>query len=190
MTEGTKSYLVGCHQFLMHPLQDIRGWRYEHNRWPRWWELVAIFCHDIGICGRQYLSVENGKAGHWKRGALLAQRLVSDSLRIKAFILGKHRKAITRTIIRAYAREAYKLCAGHCPAESGYPESSLFRPDKRSWLLAPMWWLWLNYYVEWHDKGVGVTPPPEWRKLVAENLAREKPMGSHELYLKHRRAAR
>ena len=82
--------------------------------------------------------------------------------------------------------EAYAFVAGHCPEESGWPQSKLARADKRSWLVAPMWWLWCNYYVEWHGKGIGVTPPPVWRKLVADNLKRDEPMGNHELYMRNR----
>uniref|UniRef100_A0A6M3L8W4 Uncharacterized protein n=1 Tax=viral metagenome TaxID=1070528 RepID=A0A6M3L8W4_9ZZZZ len=83
--------------------------------------------------------------------------------------------------------DAVRMCAGHCPEESGFHESKLSRADKRSWLVAPIWWLWCNYWVEWHGKGIGVTPPPQWRALVAENLKRKEPMGNHELYLKNRK---
>lgn len=177
MTEGTKSYLIGCHQCLMHPLQVIRAWRLEYGEWPHWFEIIGIILHDFGICGRQYLSDDRAKFGHWRRGAGLARDIVRW-LCIKLKTSDSERAILTMG--------TYYLCAGHCPEESGSQESKLSRADKRSWLVAPMWWMWLNYYVEWHGKGIGVTPPPVWRKAVAENLQREKPLGNHELYLRSR----
>lgn len=169
MTEGTKSYLIGCHQFFFHPLWVLLAWRLEYKSWPKWWEIICIFLHDIGICGRQYLSNDWAKHGHYRKGMCIANRLF---LKFKFYNI---------------AIRAQELIAGHCPEESRWLESKLSRADKRSWLVAPMWWLWCNYWVEWHGKGIGVTPPPVWRKLVAENLKRQGPLGSHELYLKHRR---
>ena len=166
MTEGTKSYLIGCHQFLLHPACVLLAWRLEYKSWPKLWQIVCIFLHDIGICGRQYLSDEEAKKGHWENGVRLANRILSH--------FGVHFVDV--------------LCfiAGHCPQESKYSESELFRPDKRSWLVAPMWWLWWNYWVEWSGKGIGVTPPPKWKQLVAENLKRKKPISNHDLYLQNR----
>lgn len=187
MTEGTRSYLFGCHHFLMHPIQDIRGWYYEHKRWPRWWEIVSIFCHDIGICGRQYLSVKGAKFGHWKAGAKLAKRIVIDLYMLWSRFFSKHSNAVDKAMARFHGQMAYNLVAGHCPEESTHRASNLFRPDKRCWVIAPMWWLWLNYYVEWHGKGVGVTPPPVWKELCRKNLESKKPMGNHELYELHRK---
>lgn len=172
MTEGTKSYLIGCHQFLLHPLWVLLAWRLEYHTWPKWWEIIAIFLHDIGICGRQYLSDDEAKRGHWVKGAHL-------SAGIRAKFLHK--------LLDPHL--AFELCAGHCPEESDYPESKLSRADKRSWLLAPTWWLWCNYWVEWDGKGIGVTKPLQWKKLVAKNLKREKPIGSHELYMRNRENA-
>lgn len=179
MTEGTKSYLIGCHQFLLHPLWVLMAWRLEYKSWPKWWEIICIFLHDIGICGRQYLSDDKAKIGHWEAGAWRSVKAVYI-LREKVFQgrWGTYRVKFLK---------AYDLCAGHCPKESGRPESKLFRSDKRSWLVAPVWWLWWNYWVEWSGRGIGVTKPPVWKKLVSENLKREKPIGSHELYIKYRR---
>jgi hypothetical protein len=170
MTEGTKSYLIGCHSWIVHPLSVVRAWRQEYGTWPNWWQTVGIVCHDIGVCGREYLTDDGAKIGHWRRGARLAAKIVYC-------ISG----------CSELAGRAYLFCAGHCPDESGYPASRLFRADKRSPLAAPMWWLWLNYYVEWHGRGIAATPPPEWRRHVAANMERERPLGNHELYMRHRR---
>lgn len=164
MTEGTKSYLIGCHQFLLHPIWVLLAWRLEYKSWPKWWEIICIFLHDIGICGKQYLSDDYAKKGHWYWGGHYAGRIVYR------FKRQWHLGWVAR-----------RFCWGHS-SESGFPKSKLWKADKRSWLVAPMWWLWLNYYIEWHGKGIGVTRPPKWRKLVYENLKKENPIGSHRLY--------
>jgi len=173
MNEGTKSYLIGCHQFLLHPLWVLLAWKLEYKSWPKWWQVICIFLHDIGICGRQYLSDDKAKRGHWEAGALLSWRIFARLDRLQ-----KRKDCLSG--------QAYKICAGHCPEESGFSVSKLSRADKRSWLVAPIWWLWCNYWVEWHGKGIGVTPPLLWRELVAENLKRSAPIDSHELYMKNR----
>ena len=121
MTEGTKSYLIGCHQFFLHPLWVIVAWRKVHGCYPRFWELICIFIHGIGVCGRQYLSVSGAKRGHWERGAVWAYKL--------------------------FGYMGYALCAGHT-SESGEFRSLLSLADKYSWLVAPMWWLRSNYRLE------------------------------------------
>ena len=176
MTEGTKSYLIGCHQFLLHPLFVFMAWRLEYKSWPKWWEIVCIFLHDVGICGRQYLSDDKAKQGHWFKGAYIVGSI---------FGYGKYNRDHTQLVFTdkpVLKRETFILCAGHCPKESGYMESKLSRADKRSWLVAPMWWLWWNYWVEKF-----ITEPHEWKRLVAKNLKNKNPIGSHELYLKYTR---
>lgn len=169
MTEGTKSYLMGCHQFLLHPFWVLIAWRLEYRSWPKWWEVICVFLHDIGICGRQYLSDDKAKKGHWRRGAEMASKTVC---RIKD---DGH-----------LVNLAWFMCGGHCPEESGHRESKLFRADKASWLVAPMWWLWWNHWVEGFEK-FGIVKPPKWKRMVAENLKQEKPIGNHELDLRGRK---
>ena len=169
MTEGTKSYLIGCHQFFWHPLWVLMAWRLEYKSWPKWWEIICIFLHDVGICGREYLSDDSAKRGHWKMGADLSEIIICR-------ITGDCRLSF----------HADFLCGGHAPKESGYSESRLFRPDKRSHLVCPKWLQWWQHWVEFDKAGIKVTTPPVWRKLVAENLKRKNPTGSHELYIKNR----
>ena len=119
MTSGTKSYLFGCHGFLMHPLMVLLAWRKRYGGWPALWQVVCIFIHDVGIVGMEYL--KDSKDGHWKRGALIARRL--------------------------FGEKGYEFCAGHVN-DSGVKRSNLFWADKGSWLVAPNWWLWTNYRVE------------------------------------------
>ena len=173
MKEGTKSLLFGCHNPIMHGTWVLLTWRIQYKSWPKWWQIICIYLHDIGIWGRQYLSDDNAKKGHWELGAWLSSHIVWH-------IAGKRR--------RSYLfHRSYKFCAGHCPSESQYQKSKLFMADKRSWVVAPMWWLWWNYWVEWSGNGVGVTPPPLWKKIVAENIKKEEPIESHDLYIKYRK---
>lgn len=176
MKEGTKSVLFGCHNPVLHGLCVLAAWRITYKSWPKWWQIICIFLHDIGVWGRQYLSDDTAKNGHWEKGANLAFHVF--------WYLSPRRR-------RAYlAHRAYQFIGGHCPEESGYCRSELWFPDKRSWLVAPMAWLWWNYYVEWNGRGIGVTPPPKWRQLVAENLRSKNPIGNHELYIKNREKQR
>ena len=177
MTEGTKSYLIGCHQFFLHPLFVFMAWRLEYKSWPKWWQLIGILFHDIGICGRQYLSDDKAKKGHWELGSALSSKIV--------MYLTPRKKRLTLSPTPYWYRVS-QLIAGHTQ-ESNFPESLLARPDKRSWLIAPTCWLWWNYYIEWSGKGIGVTKPPIWKKLVAENLKRAKPIDSHALYIQNRK---
>jgi len=177
MTEGTRSLFFGCHQFLLHPLWVIIAWRLEYKTFPKWWEIICIFLHDIGICQRQYLSDDRAKVGHWRLGSDLSGEIVGRLTNWRGEMWYK----------------AVCLCAGHCPEESTFSESKLSRADKRSWLVAPMWWLWWNWWVEWHGKGFGTTlysATAGWKKVVAENLRSESPVGGHELYLRNRRGGK
>jgi len=179
MTEGTKSYLIGCHQFFFHPLWVLLTWRLEYKSWPKWWEIICVFLRDVGICGKQYLSNDEAKIGHWEKGAKLASKIVGTVRDETKYRIWNSKEYPWE---KPLWMQAYELCAGHCPEESGFSESKLSRADKRSWLVAPMWWLWCNYWIERF-----VTNPRLWKKLVAENLRSKSPIGNHELYLRHKR---
>ena len=121
MTEGTRSYLFGCHQFLIHPLVVILAWKKLYKHYPKPWEIVCIFLHDIGHIGKDYLTDYEQKKKHWKLGANIAHSLFGVS--------------------------GFYLVAGH-DTNSGVPRSNLFWADKYSWLIAPRWWLRSNVPVE------------------------------------------
>ena len=157
MTEGTKSYLIGCHNFFFHPLWVLLAWKLEYKRWPKLWQIICIFLHDIGHLGINYLSDPKMKDRHLVLGAKIAKKF--------------------------FGMKGFLFIAGH--TNSGYKRSLLWRADKRSWLVAPMWWLWSNYYIEWLSKGIKVTPPPEWKKIVKINFESDNQITNHELYLKY-----
>jgi len=169
MTEGTKSYLIGCHQFLIHPLWVLIAWRLVNKGWPRWWELICIFLHDIGICGRNYLSDDNAKNGHWKRGAKWSLLIIDYLDHIPYSVRGL---------------QAYRLCAGHT-MESDFPSSRLLRADKMARVVMPTWMMWLEYWFE--IKKTGGLSPPKWKKELRGKLALNEPFHAHELYQRTRR---
>jgi len=53
MRVGTKSLLVGAHQFLWHPFTVWLSWRKIYGQWPDWKVCVCIFLHDIGYWGKR-----------------------------------------------------------------------------------------------------------------------------------------
>jgi len=75
MKIGTRSVLFGVHQFLFHPFTVVLAWRSLYKRWPHWWELVAIFCHDLGYTGLPNLDGPEGQQ-HPRRGANLTTKVV------------------------------------------------------------------------------------------------------------------
>ncbi len=153
MTEGTKSYLFGCHQFLIHPIIVVIAWKKHFGYMPRLWELVCILLHDVGHIGKDYLSDYEQKKIHWVLGARIALKLFSG----KGFV----------------------LIAGHTK-QSEWPRSKLFYADKYSWVIAPVWWLRLSDKVEKFEKQRTLET---WRRLVKENWEANCPKGNHEIYL-------
>jgi len=152
---GTRSYLFGCHSFWFHPILVILAWRKRFGRWPASWQIVCIFIHDIGVVGMDYLKA---KDGHWVRGAELARKLFGD--------------------------KGYLFCAGHTNS-SGVKRSDLFWADKGSWLIAPMWWLWLNYWID--IRHGSDCSPRRWKLLMSQNIEKEDAEDAHQLYLRERR---
>ena len=163
MQEGTKSVLFGCHNPIIHGVLVLFTWRIEYKSWPKVWQIICIFIHDIGVWGKPYISDPKSKNGHWKKGAYFAAWLFNLKL-LRSFKL---------------ENKPFLLIAGHCPSESKYPQSMLFYPDKKSWLIAPTWWLWSNYLIE----NFKVTTPREWKILVAQNIKSSTPISSHDLFL-------
>jgi len=75
MRIGTRTLLFGVHQFLWHPFTIWRAWRWLYGRNPKWWQCIAIFCHDLGYAGKPNLDGPEGKT-HPDGGAALTERLV------------------------------------------------------------------------------------------------------------------
>ena len=161
MTEGTKSYLFGCHHWLFHPLGVILAWRCHYGRWPRFWKIVCIFLHDIGIVGTNYL--RDGKKNHWRRGAEWSMKL--------------------------FGEDAFWFVATHDPTCEYIEErgrSEMFIPDKLCWLYQPRILLEIYQRVEGFYKHCTVE---EWLTKVKANRDKGFPEGGHAIYMKMRSEA-
>jgi len=119
-SQGTISILVGCHS-QVHSICVALAWRKLYGRWPEPWEMACIMLHDVGHVGKQYLDDPKAKADHWRLGAEIA-----------AYLLWSR---------------GDELCAGHS-GHSGEPRSMLYKADKLSWTIAPIWWLRWQCLVE------------------------------------------
>lgn len=63
---GTKSLLVGAHQFLFHPVSVALAWRELYGVWPTWKEAICIFIHDGGYWGCPNIDGPEGEEHpHW-----------------------------------------------------------------------------------------------------------------------------
>lgn len=120
MTQGTVSVLFGCHS-IIHSILVTISWKILFKRWPKLWELICIFLHDVGHIGLNYLDSHEEKKRHWRGGARIAYLL--------------------------FGQKGYNLVAGHC-STSTLPSNLLYYADKHSWSIAPYWWLWLNCIAE------------------------------------------
>lgn len=138
MTEGTKSWLFGCHS-IMHSILIVKAWWVLYKDLPNLWQLICILFHDIGYCGKNYLT-EKSNSNHAELGARLGKLLFGEKARL--FLLGHSRSAA---------------------AKYGIELSKLEAPDDYSWIIAPAWWLKFNTIVEpqLYDE--------TWREAVKKN---------------------
>ena len=157
MTEGTKSYFLGCHNFLIHPTLVLIAWYKIYKKWPKFWQIVCIFLHDVGHIGKEYLSDPKQKQQHWMLGADIAYKL--------------------------FGLKGFYFIAGHT-TQNNHPRSKLFLPDKYSWIIAPNFWLYWNYFIENFDSEAA--RPKNWKRIVTQNIKNGCPKGCHELYLENR----
>lgn len=135
MTMGTRTLLVGVHQFILHPLFVAIAWVKLYRRLPRWWEAICIAVHDIGYLGCPNIDGKEGER-HPERGAILADKLCYILMRATL-----HSRASSTE--RALA--AGRLCLGHSKTwakRTGHSLSDLYPADKLSLVLEP-WWLYL-----------------------------------------------
>jgi hypothetical protein len=150
---GTRSLLVGGHQFVLHPLAVALAWRRLYGRFPRqlpYWAAFAL--HDVGYWGRADMDGRDGK-GHPDPGATLLAGLFDPDV---------------ADVGDPDAVSWWEFSAGH---SRGYarlvniPVSRLQAPDKLAtgmlprWLLGLLYWLsgeWVEYKERWMRHA---TPP-------------------------------
>lgn len=122
ISQGTVSVLVGCHSPI-HSILVLMAWYKLYRKWPKPWQIVCIFLHDIGHWGKNYLDDYEQKKNHWKQGAHIAGRL--------------------------FGWDGYYLVASHDVNSVDLDKDSpLYRSDKYSWVMAPYWWQWSNCVFE------------------------------------------
>jgi hypothetical protein len=117
----------------------IKAWKILYKEYPCFWQIVCIIIHDIGYCGKDYLTNKSNN-NHAELGALIGYFLFGDKAWI--FLIGHSRSACTK----------FKVSM-----------SSLEPPDDYSWMIAPAWWLKWNTKVEPQLHG------EEWREAVKKN---------------------
>jgi hypothetical protein len=66
MKVGTKSLLVGAHQFLWHPITVTLAWRELYEKWPNWKEMICIIVHDWGYLGCSDIDGKEGEEHPYK----------------------------------------------------------------------------------------------------------------------------
>ncbi len=159
MKQGTVSVLVGCHSPI-HSILVFFAWVKLYNRWPRPWQIVCIFLHDIGHWGTDYLDDYEEKRRHGILGAKVARFL--------------------------FGQRGYDLVSGHNPY-NGHPKSELHDPDKYSWVIAPIWWMITNTVFEPKLQRPGNTRRESavmFKKAMTENMNTGFRELGHEIYLR------
>lgn len=138
MKIGTKSLLFGVHQFLFHPYTIVRAWRKCYSRWPKWWELVAIVCHDWGYWGKPNMDGVEGQK-HPERGATIARYFVWHVL---TFFGDDNVNEAFSIATATYMLSLFH--STHYAAGAEMPVSNLYLPDKMSILYDPKWFYLLR----------------------------------------------
>lgn len=161
MSEGTISIIVGCHS-AFHCLLVLVSWLKLYKSFPAVWELACICLHDIGHLGKDYLTDDRLKQIHWELGAKIAGKL--------------------------YGSKGYDMVAGHC-TESGRPLSKLYKPDKYSWYIAPVWWLCITNVLEPNirrpDQGV-LEEVRGFKLKVKASIESGTFRSTHDIYLENK----
>lgn len=133
MKIGTKSILIGAHQFMIHPwFVAVAWWRLYGFPWdPRLW--VAFFVHDIGYWGKPNM---DGPEGDWH---------VKLGAEIMGFLFDRFGERRTGLQGHKYHVSWYCFCFYHSrfmAKKYGILYSRLCVADKLAIALEP-WWLYL-----------------------------------------------
>lgn len=137
MSMGTQSVLFGVHQFLWHPLTVAYAWRCLYNRWPNFYQWIAVFCHDIGYLGKHAMDSPSGQT-HPEFGAKVARRLAYLAARLRGH---------NQNFASALSEEVYDLAlchSTHYAQQKGRAVSMLYLPDKACVLYEPIWFYLLR----------------------------------------------
>lgn len=156
MSEGTKSILFGSHS-IIHSILVYISWVILYKSLPSFKETVCILIHDIGYIGMNYVT-DKSNEGHAELGAYIAKKLFGPTY--EEFVLG-HSSAAQR-----------KFCV---------VSSKLEKPDEYSWIIAPIWWIKWNMFLE----GFKVDPV-EYKKAIKENFYAKNRKSGTEIFTENR----
>lgn len=165
MKQGTVSVLLGCHSPI-HSFIVLIAWRKLYGRFPKLWQVVCIFLHDIGHWGKDYLDDYEAKKQHGILGARIAKKL--------------------------FGQKGYDLIVGHNPYND-MPRSALFEPDKYSQVIAPLWWLITNTWFEPKLQRKGSTRRESaimFKGAMKDNMKSGYKEQGHDIYLRQRGGAK
>lgn len=138
MKIGTKSILFGVHAFWWHPITVLLAWRRLYKRNPRWPELIAIACHDLGYWGCSDIDGPSGKK-HPHVGAQLTARIVVFLKRgywLREPVHDGCEGSVTYFFTLGHSRDAAKAAC--------ILPSSLYAADKASIFYDPKWFYLLR----------------------------------------------
>lgn len=159
MKQGTVSVLFGAHS-IIHSLLVVVAWRRLYKHFPCSWELVCIFLHDIGHWGKDYLNDYEEKRHHAELGARVAEAL--------------------------FGERGHKLVFGHNAYIGSGSQSRLYQPDKYSWIIAPIWWIWLTEVIEpklVHPGRTRIQSARNFKYAMYRNWVKGLPKQGHDIYL-------
>lgn len=133
---GTKSLLFGVHAFWYHPIAVTLAWRKCYNRWPRWYEWIAIFSHDLAYWGKGNMDGPEGRK-HPEGGAKIAEWIVYRIAKVLGY--GEWSAQLAHEV-----KELSLYHSTHYATLAGRSVSKLYLPDKVSILYDPCWWYLLR----------------------------------------------
>lgn len=148
--------LFGAHS-IIHSIVVMFAWKKLYSTWPSWRECVCILLHDIGYWGKNYIT-DKTNDGHAELGCRVAHRW--------------------------FGPEYGHLVLGHSAAackKFSIPKSKLEEPDDYSWVIAPLFWMRWNAWVEKFEVG-----PKEWKEAVRKNFYSKNKVSGTELFHKTR----
>ena len=139
MNVGTKSLLIGVHQFIWHPITVLLAW-IELYGLPNWKELVCIIIHDLGYYGCSNMDGPEGEK-HPEYAAYLAWKYLDEKQDIyDAFSI------LSTQIPKGPVKNSlWYLCLFH---SRHYARSKNTEPSKLCWadklsIKYDPWWFYL-----------------------------------------------
>ena len=172
MNVGTKSLLIGVHQFLWHPITVLLAWIHLYG-FPNWKEFVCIVIHDWGYWGSPNMDGVEGEK-HPERGAILAHKLLDVPYQPFKYG-GPYPESQWRYYeLCLYHSRHYARHENHLPSKLCWADKLSIKYDPW-WLYLPMAWLSgeLSEYRNLHGSmGENFKTHRSWYKWVSARAVR------------------